>query len=792
MKNCLLIFALVLICGVSSIAHAELIEWFETWEDSENNPSYGPWTYGGGGAGYWNFFTDASTPDGDYYLRFPLYNGKSAARTIGTSTTTDFTVSFYYKGVGNGGWWNCNLFRILDSSNVPLCGLEMRGDADGTRIYLGADLYATVPYDQWAKLEMVVSRTDGTTTVYVDDVLLGSYPLGGAPDSIASTCYMQHCGDSTHVGYIDAITVARTVPTVCGDGNTEYNLGDISGADGQRDCRVNIADFAAFADQWGFCADPENPDCDQYWDGAYAWYWDGDSSSTGTMEVWMGNDEYENLELTCEMLRNMPYITLEVDAVPTFAEGAVSVGIQDGVSNPETAYLQECLYAIDYDPNSTSYRMPTSLGQIKSFWIELNSRYITPGDYTVNLSLVPALGPAEVIPITLHVMDISRADQDQASMYMYHTLSYISGAAETHATLLQRHYVDRLMLHFPFDIWTDAINVTRSSGNLNVNFSGFDDVVEPYINGGFDDVGLMAYLYKEEWFSALDYESEAQKLITRAEFGDVFVDHLNELGFGGPGDSDDITIYALEEPDLLTMMDSGTHDDLAWLQNVNPNFKTLGTLNHYSTAAMNSLNPYLDVLCPAIPTVELLLADIADNDVVLDAGDRVGYYGACSYFSGSDAGRAMGWRAAFLSDITYFGVFAYNQSPNNPDWKLFVNGLDGVPRTTPALEGLRDGFEDFGYWKKFDADLALASAIPFGSLSPAEQADLTSAQGFRAAVFSTDPSALVQLELTTYVVSIIESYDYHEFVAPDCAVFRDVKGMLLSHIAALEDIIAAH
>ncbi|MFH1614825.1 MAG: hypothetical protein ABIG61_07065 [Planctomycetota bacterium] len=63
--------------------------------------------------------------------------------------------------------------------------------------------------------------------------------------------------------YMDQVTLGEPapVPEFCGDLGTVYHVADISGPNGQPDCYVDFYDFAAMAELWLGCTDPNNPDC---------------------------------------------------------------------------------------------------------------------------------------------------------------------------------------------------------------------------------------------------------------------------------------------------------------------------------------------------------------------------------------------------------------------------------------------------------------------------------------------------------------------------------------------------
>ena len=59
--------------------------------------------------------------------------------------------------------------------------------------------------------------------------------------------------------YFDNVKLLA-IPQECGEPGTVYVDSDVN-----KDCLVDIADFAELARFWGFCNDPEDEDCDDYW-----------------------------------------------------------------------------------------------------------------------------------------------------------------------------------------------------------------------------------------------------------------------------------------------------------------------------------------------------------------------------------------------------------------------------------------------------------------------------------------------------------------------------------------------
>ena len=80
---------------------------------------------------------------------------------------------------------------------------------------------------------------------------------------------------------------------------------------------------------------------------------------------------------------------------------------------------------------------------------------------------------------------------------------------------------------------------------------------------------------------------------------------------------------------------------------------------------------------------------------------------------------------------------------------MFDKGPDGHPQTTPALQGMRDGFEDFAYWRQFDLMLARATELDAAKLSKKDFATLCGAQQFHQSVFDMSDNSPIPMHLNS-------------------------------------------
>ena len=802
----LFIIALVLFFGISgNPVSADFDQWFETWEtDTGGTNNQADWTYEPS-AGYWPPHTPpacpGSVPDGSWSLRFADSNGKEGYRDFGPAAG-GVEITFYYAGLNDGSGSNYKRVAIYSDTGTHVLNMNFLGEAGQLLVECsGIETTRTAAYSTWVKVHLSIRPEIGDFDWYFEDSLVGTFGLSGGAGQTLSRFLMNCVGNGTqgqpgvHTGWIDAISIVPVVPGVCGDPYTDYAVADINGPGGDKDCQVNLYDFAAFARDWQLCADPTNPDCNDFWADAFDLYWGGPSlpfPEAAPLELTLGADEYESVELSVLMRRRIGAITARVPD-GSLPAGAVRVGSQDGISNPAGAYPSENQYGIVYhiDPNLPEPTLILEVGEQKSFWLTFNTHLLTPGDYSFNVEVEPSVGPTTLVPITLHVLDVQKGSRCRAAINLYHTMNYIMGGINDHVEMLYTHHIRQVHTYFPFSLWDSAVTVTRDGGdNLQADFTGLDGILSNLYNAGLDELAFLGGYYNENWFSALSYEDPCQQAITRKEFGAMLCDHLLAYGFHGPdggADCNDVDpnalwFYVLDEPSIAYATDPTTIAMLADIQSVHSAMKTHATLTHYSTSMVNTINSGIDVWTPALitGTCQTMLEDIDLGSVTIDAGEPIGFYRSAHYYDSPDLTRSYGWQAGYYG-VDHYSLFAYTASTNLPPNKLFVI-VDEQYVPTVAFEGVRDGFEDYAYWQRLAMVLEEAESIDPGSLTPQQQADLAAAQGFKAASYgSTIPLATTS--------GSHGARDWQEVDNPDRWTYRAVKVELLNHIAAVQDIL---
>ena len=181
------------------------------------------------------------------------------------------------------------------------------------------------------------------------------------------------------------------------------------------------------------------------------------------------------------------------------------------------------------------------------------------------------------------------------------------------------------------------------------------------------------------------------------------------------------------------------------LKQAAPHLKLHMTMNHYAPVIVEKLNPYMDYWTPNSNVLITLLEDAGKGTVPIDAADQIGFYGGAWYHTVADACRVHGWRAAYHG-VHHYSLFAYWAVRR--EWRLYDFDPDGNPETTPALEGMRDGFEDFAYWRQFELMLAQAREMDAAKLPEKSRTALQEVQQFRERAFAMSDDSLVPMHVS--------------------------------------------
>ena len=172
----------------------------------------------------------------------------------------------------------------------------------------------------------------------------------------------------------------------------------------------------------------------------------------GPIELTMGADEFESLELGMLALKDMGKVTVHI-STPGWPPDAIEVRTQEGIAI-EGVRLDDGSYGL---VESNTLAMP--LAAHKAFWFILRSHQVKPGCYELTITLHPEYGPVRSLPVVVEVVDVHQASRDEASLYLYYTLNYTSSAR--YLQILRDHYLRHVEIHFGFRPWFERVSVKR-------------------------------------------------------------------------------------------------------------------------------------------------------------------------------------------------------------------------------------------------------------------------------------------------------------------------------------------
>ena len=119
---------------------------------------------------------------------------------------------------------------------------------------------------QWHKIQIEFDHTAGLDltgqyTLYVDDVSRGTVAMDSFPGE-KSRSFTYASSSTAGIKYIDDIKLSDGAPETCVEALRKgYDLsGDVN-----KDCYVNLVDYAMIAEDWMECNDPENDNCLGNW-----------------------------------------------------------------------------------------------------------------------------------------------------------------------------------------------------------------------------------------------------------------------------------------------------------------------------------------------------------------------------------------------------------------------------------------------------------------------------------------------------------------------------------------------
>ena len=257
--------------------------------------------------------------------------------------------------------------------------------------------------------------------------------------------------------------------------------------------------------------------------------------------------------------------------------------------------------------------------------------------------------------------------------------------------------------------------------------------------------------------------------------------HFLDVGF------EEVWIYIIDEPAPEQAMDPEFVATCRAYREKYPMLRFHIAMNRYAPEMANLLNPYIDIWTGDQGILAQMRRDIRDGTIRIDPADRLGFYGGSFFFHDPNT-RGSAWLAAQHA-TTHYSMFAYSShySEERP-WVLYTHGPDGEIVSTPPLEGLRDGYEDFAYWHTLDRLVAQVAAEPAAQWSDDQKQQIEAARTLRFRVFEETEEPLMPYRMVPG--SEHRGFGAYRGPAGDRWLQRDLHGRVLRASDALQKLLA--
>lgn len=332
----------------------------------------------------------------------------------------------------------------------------------------------------------------------------------------------------------------------------------------------------------------------------------------------------------------------------------------------------------------------------RQLWLNVDSRVLTPGDWTGNVRLRSLdVEPRELAcALKVKVWNVSvPAEQTLRNCgWGYVHGSPLKDYPEAALDDQVRHGTNVFVGTFAPKATFDA------SGNLvgNIDFSEVDDYVKRHAPHGI--ILFCGYQGLLQGPAPVDSDIYGK---AHVQWLREWVKHLAELGVGYDG----FALYPVDEPGLsvglvdayLRMAKLAREADPKILMYTDP-------VERITVDELRSMLPYVDIWCPNRLGMILTEASKEKLDVIMNSGKPVWTYecfGNVKHHSPIAYYRAQAW-LAWQHGLTGIGFWTYCTTPSNPwflpavpgEYMLVYPG-NGVV-SSKRWEAVRDGVEDYG------------------------------------------------------------------------------------------------
>ena len=406
-------------------------------------------------------------------------------------------------------------------------------------------------------------------------------------------------------------------------------------------------------------------------------------------------------------------------------------------------------------------------------WAILNCTGLKPGKYDFKIAIKPESAPSTTIPVSLNIWDVKRANRDNADLTMWHLLSWnLNFIGRKFAEDMKAHGVGELRIAWHNRFWRDKVKLTlREDGKLKTNFKGTKKYLRIARNAGMNKIAIMYRLINSSWFKSLGKISPTKrKKYERIVVRDM-VDFLLSMGF------ERIEYFCMDEPP--TTVGKSISQKMLEFKSIHPLLRIATTINHMSNKMLAELAPGIDVWYMSCFTASPVIEMIKQKKIDLGKDDdiRIYYAFARVYSKPYDILRSKGWYSGWLQ-LKCYGIYNYLKPSLRPDRIVFRDKHKNI-LTTPAWEGVRDGFDDFVYLRRLQV---LYSKLLNSKHDAKSQAKLKQVEKFLKDAFQnkkTDKSILIK---KTYRYG----YNFYKMEEPGRHRILKIRESLMPLLADLE------
>ena len=484
-----------------------------------------------------------------------------------------------------------------------------------------------------------------------------------------------------------------------------------------------------------------------------------------SLKLDLGPQELESIELGIATIKNIGHVNVRLKT-------------QEGLSakNVKLYFLKKV--GGNYEDAKALFPFKVFSGLKNTdnrVWVVLNCIGLRPGKHNFEVIIEPGDAPSTTIPVSFRIWDVKRANRDNADLTMWHLLSWnVNYIGAGFADDMKKHGIQELKIAWHNRFWRDKVKLSlNEAGKLIVDFKGTEKYFKLARSCGMDKIAIMYRLVNKRWFKQLGKISVEKRQYYRKIVIKNMVDFLIGMGFKR------IEFFCMDEPP--TTVGRKESQKLIELKQLHPKLRIATTVNHMSNKMLNGLAPGIDVWYMSSFTIYPMLQMIKQKEVNLGKDDDIrAYYAFARVYSKSyDILRSKGWYSGWLR-LNCYGIYNYFKPSLRPDQIIFLDKQKNI-RSTPAWEGLRDGFDDFAYIRRLQV---LYTKLAKEKTNSELKNKLKKSENFFKQAFQSKKTGNSIIIKKTYRYG----YDFYKMEEPGRHLINKMRSLFMPLLADLEKV----